>query len=186
MLFLQKLTLIMRTGGQLKNPQRGFATTSVVKKKDPEPEEDKEAAKDSNSNSAIALSTENGTASTAVNGITSNSTNTAQGSSWDDSEEQKEAEDKLAFAERVKAASEKEAARSMKVLEYEKRMASSYPEFRWDDPLHLVSSMLFHENGKARQLSTFGIHSETKLFNWLLKKKTRNRSNQLRMMKRSL
>ena len=61
------------------------------------------------------------------------------GTSWDDSEEQKEAEEKLAFAERVKAASEKEAARALKTLEYEKRMSSSYPESRWDDPFHLVS-----------------------------------------------
>lgn len=124
---------------QLKNPQRGFATTSVVKKKDPEPELAEDvtetaeplASTSTNSSSAIPESVKNGQGQT--------------GTSWDDSEEKKEAEEKIAFAERVKAASEKEAARALKPLEYEKRMSSSYPEFRWDDPLRLVSHGLPHD-----------------------------------------
>lgn len=117
---------------QLKNPQRGFATTSIVKKKEPEPEPTEIQAE--------TLSTQvNASVDSAVTSIDPTNNGAAQtGTSWDDSEEQKEAEEKLAFAERVKAASEREAARALKTLEYEKRMSSSYPEFRWDDPLHLV------------------------------------------------
>lgn len=115
-----------------------------MKKKDPEPEPDQAeasietAAATSTSTSAITSSaTSKGT--TQAHGQSSNSN--GGGTNWDDSEEAKEAEEKLAFAERVKTASEKEAARPLKTLEYEKRMASSYPEFRWDDPLNLVGSL---------------------------------------------
>lgn len=143
---------------QLKNPQRGFATTSVVKKKEPEPEieasDDQEnvpkaslQSKEGGLNIANTNTNSNGTASASIRTATNSGTN-GSGSlgqtqtSWDDTEEKKEAEERAAYAERVKSASEKEAARVVKTLEYERRMSSSYAEFRWDDPLHLVSS--FH------------------------------------------
>lgn len=108
-----------------------------MKKKDPEPEQVETKDVPGEAGQDRALESSDGAPNPAAEIHDQN------GTSWDDSEEQKEAEEKLAFAERVKAASEKEAARALKTIEYEKRMASSYPEFRWDDPLHLVSVAFF-------------------------------------------
>lgn len=102
-----------------------------MKKKDPEPE----LAESQTEVPQASTTASNKDSVVAIDPVSNDQTAT----SWDDSEEQKQAEEKLAFAERVKAASEKEAARALKTLEYEKRMSSSYPEFRWDDPLRLVS-----------------------------------------------
>lgn len=141
---------------QAKNSARGFATTSVIKKKDDVPAKD--AATDplqTPAADAAAAGVKSGTLtpSTTTAAATSNGSstpNTARGAGtatppstaagdWDDSDETRQLEEKRELAERVKVASEKEASKVLKVLEYEKRTASVLPEFFWDDRLNLVS-----------------------------------------------
>jgi hypothetical protein len=44
------------------------------------------------------------------------------------------------LAEKVKLLSEKEYNKQTKILDYEKRMSSSYAEFFWDDPTDVVGA----------------------------------------------
>jgi hypothetical protein len=81
-----------------------------------------------------------------------NATNTpAVGGNWDDSEAVKAEEERAALAERVRAASEKEASKTLKVIEYEKRVSKSYEDFNWDDQTGIVRHIrmpLLHKYSK--------------------------------------
>ena len=121
---------------QIKKPERGFATTSTIKKKDPEPEAVVEAVTESSApNDPVIETATTGDVATQEACTTSNGVT----DSWEDSDEKKAQNAEQALAEKVKSLSEKEFSRQMKILEYEKRMSSSYSEFFWDDPTDVVS-----------------------------------------------
>jgi len=118
---------------KVKKPERGFATTSTIKKKEPEVEavanEIPTTAGDSNGLGQSVPSSkqpEKGHEKANDNGVSH---------SWEDSDEKKAQDAEQALAEKVKSLSEKEYNKQIKILEYEKRMSSSYAEFFWEDPL---------------------------------------------------
>lgn len=143
-----------------KKPERGFATTSTIKKKEPEVEVAVENESDSTSVSgassfnlpqgASASGAALGKESSLSNGQplrgTTNSCTAAAAASaigdWDATHERTALEASQALAERVKAASEKEASKQLKIYEYDRRVAKEYPEFVWDDPTGIVGQCL--------------------------------------------
>lgn len=124
--------------------QRGFATTSIAKKKDDTA--DKAAAVEAAEPAAtiavkdltqpVAQGSHNET-SASTNGVAQNGLNAGL-SEWDAREEVRKREEHEEMLDRIKNSSEKEATKVMKVLDYEKRVSSSYQEFYWDDPKDLV------------------------------------------------
>ena len=88
--------------------------------------------------------------------------------SWEDSDEKKAQDAEQALAEKVKSLSEKEYNKQIKILEYEKRMSSSYAEFFWEDPLDVVSAIY---QASFAYVSSYG-YRETASSRWHWRKAT--------------
>lgn len=73
----------------------------------------------------------------------SSASNSAQangaGSNWDDAGLDTLADQRAALAESIKLSAEKETSKQWKILDYERRVASSYQDFDWDDLYGIVS-----------------------------------------------
>lgn len=117
---------------QIKKPERGFATTSIVKKKDLEPEAVQDAIPE-------VVTVKDDPDDTATGTVKPGTAQASVQASWEDSPDKKAQDADQALADKVKALSEKDYNKQIKVLEYEKRVSSSYSEFFWDDPTDVVS-----------------------------------------------
>lgn len=122
---------------QVKKVERGFATTSIVKKKDPGPETVDGTNLVTEAPEQAVTDPPAGEGA-AVAGHSDSNGNTGN---WEDHAEKQARDADDALAEKVKALSEKEYNKQIKILEYEKRMSSSYSDFVWDDPTDIVRAL---------------------------------------------
>ncbi|KDE09069.1 hypothetical protein MVLG_00787 [Microbotryum lychnidis-dioicae p1A1 Lamole] len=116
---------------------RGFATVSIPKKKEPEPEESSErttlengavqteAVASTSQLNAVGTTTE--TAATVPDGTAA----TTEEAEWDAEEIEKLEWSRL--ADKIRSTVDKEVARVLKVIDYERRLSKSLPTYFWTD-----------------------------------------------------
>ncbi|GAA6012163.1 hypothetical protein JCM10207_005153 [Rhodosporidiobolus poonsookiae] len=123
-------------------PVRGFATTSVPRKKDPEQEAAEAAAKaeadaaklKGEANGAEAVDGEKGEGNGAQAGAADGAKEAANGAAGKEDEWDPEAVEKQelqSLAERIRPGCDKEISRVVKVIDYERRISKTMPGYSW-------------------------------------------------------